>query len=227
MYSLWEDNTLHLQYAPIKHLVTSFFPTFFSPKGKQFKKFYRCAQDFIDVQSHQVSLHIIVNRGLTKETSLPAHSYFAPPVLATARQETHEFSFDLPSHFLQPTCSYTRHPDLLLRALWTFPPSLFLNCILSRQFLLSKSRQDSSPHCQNRHFQNREDTARKHVDLTSTPSRLNTVIILLTCSKAGSSTKAVQPDRHLAQQPSVTRGPAKLCIVSQITEWPFHLCANL
>lgn len=134
MYSFWEDNTSHLQCTPIKHLFTSFSPTFFSPKGEQFKKFYRCAQDFIDVQSHQISLQITVNRGLTEETSLPAHSYFAPPVLATARQETPEFSFWPTKPFLQPTCSYTRHPDPLLRALWAFPPSLFLNCILSWQF---------------------------------------------------------------------------------------------
>lgn len=70
-----------------------FFSYFLFPQRGTVQKFYRCAQDFIDVQSHQISLQITVNRGLTKETSLPAHSYFAPPLLATARQETPEFSF--------------------------------------------------------------------------------------------------------------------------------------
>lgn len=42
---------------------------------------------FINVQSYQISLRITVNRGHTKEVSLPTHSYIAPPLVTIGRQD--------------------------------------------------------------------------------------------------------------------------------------------
>lgn len=59
---------------------------------------------FINVQSCQISLRITINRGHTKEVSLPAHSYIAPPLVTIGRQDIQGLSLWPTKPFLQSSC---------------------------------------------------------------------------------------------------------------------------
>lgn len=135
-----DDNALHLQCTPIKHTcLTLYICLLHFPKGKQFRKLYGRAQDFINVQSCQISLWITVNGDHTKEVPLLACSYIAPPVSAIRIWEARGLSLTYQAIFTVCMQAHQTHTDLLLRPLSTSAPSLFLNCIPSCQFDMTHS----------------------------------------------------------------------------------------
>lgn len=221
MYSFCDDNSLDLQCSPIKHtclssLHFSFFS--FSLKANSSRTFTDMHRLFINAQSRQIPLWITVNRGHAKEVSLPVRSHIPPPVPTISTQATQGLSLSPTKWFWESSCQTLRstfkttanfHPLFLkqhsLVAVWhdSNSETVGKTCLYTATTCIPTIR---GRYCS------------ENIRFNNIPSGLNTVIILLTWRQAVSSIEAIQPERQLAQQPSVARGPARLRAVSQILE---------